>query len=113
MKRDAKIEFGDFQTPLALAQEVCSLLVQQGIEADAVLEPTCGVGAFLVGAAEAFPKAHLLGWDINPEYVEQAKATLKHAGAVKRAVVGAQDFFGSWRNSETVESTAAAGKLSG
>ncbi|HRT55818.1 MAG TPA: class I SAM-dependent methyltransferase [Candidatus Paceibacterota bacterium] len=93
MKRNAKIEFGDFQTPLALAQEVCSLLVQQGIEADAVLEPTCGVGAFLVGAAGAFPGARLLGWDINPEYVEQAKAALKQAGAAKRAVVGAQDFF--------------------
>lgn len=93
MKRDAKIEFGDFQTPLALAREVCSLLVQQGIEADAVLEPTCGIGAFLVGAAEAFPRARLLGWDINPEYGEQAKLALKQSGAGKRASIGVQDFF--------------------
>jgi len=50
-----------FKTPLALAREVCSLLVQRGIKADAVLEPTCGVGAFLNAAAEAFPKARLLG----------------------------------------------------
>ena len=34
MKTNAKIEFGDFQTPLALAREVCSLLVQQGVEAE-------------------------------------------------------------------------------
>ena len=40
MNQNAKIEFGDFQTPLALAKEVCALLVQQGVEADAVLEPT-------------------------------------------------------------------------
>lgn len=93
MKPSAKIEFGDFQTPLALAQEVCSLLVQHGVEADAVLEPTCGVGAFLNAAAEVFPKARLLGWDINRDYVEQAKAALKQAGAAKRATVDAQDFF--------------------
>lgn len=93
MKRNAKIEFGDFQTPLALAREVCALLRQRGIEADAVLEPTCGVGAFLCGAAEAFPKAWLVGWDINRDYVEQTKSALKKAGAGKRAIVGAQDFF--------------------
>jgi hypothetical protein len=93
MKRNAKIEFGDFQTPLALAREVCSLLVQQGVEADAVLEPTCGVGAFLNAAAEVFPKARLLGWDINRDYVEQTKLALKQAGATKRATVGVQDFF--------------------
>lgn len=93
MKTRSKIEFGDFQTPLALASEVCSLLVQQGVEADTVLEPTCGVGAFLVGAAGAFPKARLMGWDIHPDYVEQTKCALKQVGAARRAIVGARDFF--------------------
>jgi len=93
MKTNAKIEFGDFQTPLALAKEVCSLLVQQRVKVNAVLEPTCGVGAFLVAAAEVFPKARLLGCDINSEYVTQTKAALADAGAAKRASVGKQDFF--------------------
>ncbi len=93
MKPNAKIEFGDFQTPLALAQGVCSLLLQQGVEADTVLEPTCGVGAFLNAAAKVFPKARLLGWDINRDYVEQTKLALKHSGAGKRASIGVQDFF--------------------
>lgn len=93
MKPNAQVEFGDFQTPLALAEDVCSLLVQQGVEADAVLEPTCGVGAFLTAAAEVFPKARLLGWDINRDYVEQTKLALKQSGSGKRAVVGVQDFF--------------------
>jgi hypothetical protein len=93
MKANAKIEFGDFQTPLALAHEVVSLLVQHGVNADTVLEPTCGVGAFLVAAGEAFPKARLLGWDINPNYVAQTKAALTKAGVAKRAAVGQQDFF--------------------
>ena len=93
MKTRAKIEFGDFQTPMVLAREICALLVQQGVEADAVLEPTCGIGAFLVSAVEAFPKARLMGWDINPDYVQQARSALSAAGSDKRATVGNQDFF--------------------
>ena len=93
MKTRAKIEFGDFQTPLPLAREVCSLLVRQGVNADTVLEPTCGIGAFLVAAGEAFPKARLLGWDINSDYVEQAKSGLAESGAVGRASLGRQEFF--------------------
>src|SRR5580658_9826875 len=103
MKTNAKIEFGDFQTPLALARDVCSLLVQQGINADAVLEPTCGVGAFLVAAGEAFPKARLFGWDINPNYVAQTKAALTEAGAAKRSLVGQQDFFARDWEAEVAE----------
>jgi hypothetical protein len=93
MNAKAKIEFGDFQTPLALAQEVCSLLAQQNIVASTVSEPTCGVGAFLVAASDAFPKARLLGRDINADYVAQTKAALVEAGAAKQAAVGRQDFF--------------------
>jgi hypothetical protein len=93
MRASSKVEFGDFQTPLALAREVCSLLVRQGVEVDSVFEPTCGVGAFLAAAAEAFPKARLLGWDINRDYVRQAEAALARAGAAARTKVGQQDFF--------------------
>jgi len=93
MSANSKIEFGDFQTPLALAQEVCSLLVQQGFEVSTVIEPTCGVGAFLVAAAETFSKASLLGWDINSDYVAKTEAVLHGAGAAKRASIGQRDFF--------------------
>ncbi len=93
MKTSVKIEFGDFQTPLALAREVCLLLVQQGVEANTILEPTCGVGAFLVAGAEAFPKARLLGWDINRDYVEKTLSALAQAGARARASIGQRDFF--------------------
>ena len=103
MKQAVKIEFGDFQTPLALAKEVCSLLVQKGVKAQAVLEPTCGVGAFLSAAAAAFPKARLLGWDINPDYVKQTKSALKESGVGKRASVSVQDFFVHDWEAELVE----------
>ncbi len=93
MKTPSKIEFGDFQTPPTLAGEVCGLLRRQGVEPETVLEPTCGIGAFLVAAAAAFPKARLAGWDINPAYVEQARLALSRAGAVSRAQIDASDFF--------------------
>jgi len=93
MKASAKIEFGDFQTPLELARQVSTLLVQSGVRADTVLEPTCGVGAFLIAAGEAFPKARLLGRDINADYVAQTRSALLKAGAAKRASVVQQDFF--------------------
>jgi hypothetical protein len=93
MKSNAKIEFGDFQTPLALAQEICELLRRQHLVPDFVLEPTCGMGAFLMSAAEAFPHASLRGWDINQQYVEQATTQLALAGAAPRASVCCKDFF--------------------
>jgi hypothetical protein len=93
VKTKSKVEFGDFQTPLALARSLLSFLVQHGVNAETVLEPTCGVGSFLVAASETFPKARLLGWDINPKYVAQTKLALAEAGAAKRASVSQQDFF--------------------
>ena len=93
-RADKSKEFGDFQTPQALANQICTLLVKRGAGADVVVEPTCGLGSFLVAAAEAFPQAQLLGWDINPEYVQGARAGLHQAGAGARSTVQLQDFFG-------------------
>ncbi|MEZ3160458.1 hypothetical protein AB1K54_07895 [Microbacterium sp. BWT-B31] len=63
-------EFGDFQTPLALAEQ-CLRVV--GLPADArVLEPTCGVGAFLHASAVLQPGTERVGIETQPEYAEQA-----------------------------------------
>jgi len=93
MKTKARIEFGDFQTPLPLAQKVCSRLQAEGVTADVVIEPTCGRGTFLVAVAESFPRSTLRGWDINQAYVKEAAAALNQAGASKRSSVACQDFF--------------------
>jgi hypothetical protein len=90
---NTKIEFGDFQTPQALANQICALLIQGGIIPDVVLEPTCGVGSFLVAAAETFPHAQLFGWDINAEYVEQARLALNRIDGSERSTIATQDFF--------------------
>lgn len=94
MKRSKnKIEFGDFQTPPALAQAVCDLLIRIGANPDVIAEPTAGRGAFLGAAAHAFPRAVLRGWEINPDYVEHARRELDRCGASSRGIVNCQDFF--------------------
>ena len=57
MSQKNKIEFGDFQTPDGLALRLVSLLRSHGVMPETVIEPTCGVGSFLVAASTVFPKA--------------------------------------------------------
>jgi hypothetical protein len=93
MNTKAKIEFGDFQTPPGLAAQVCLFVKRSGVAPGIVVEPTCGSGSFLLAAAKCFPSAQLFGWDINPEYVKQARLALAHEGAANRASVATCDFF--------------------
>ena len=93
MKSVSKVEFGDFQTPHDLAREVCALVCKLGEEPAVILEPTAGRGAFMLAAAEAFPKARIMGWEINGEYVTDALAALNVAGVSARSTVTKQDFF--------------------
>lgn len=45
-----------------------------GVKPSAILEPTCGRGAFLTAAAEAFPDVKdIIGVDINAQYVAEAR----------------------------------------
>ena len=71
MSRD---QFGDFQTPPALAHDVCRLLAARGIAPRAVLEPTCGTGAFLAAATATFPALEVvLGVDRNTGHLRAAR----------------------------------------
>lgn len=88
-KKRSKVEFGDFQTPLWLCQQVCQLLAERGVEPAAILEPTCGVGGFVQTAVSQFPQAqNIVGVDINPNYIETARWKLN--GKVEFSV---GDFF--------------------
>ena len=93
MKTFSRIEFGDFQTPLDLAKDICALLKRQGLAPKVVVEPTCGTGAFLVAASEAFPAARICGFDINANYLATARHSLKKAAVSNRFDLRVQDFF--------------------
>src|SRR5438105_1443457 len=72
-ERRHKIEYGDFQTPPALADEVCSLLHRLDVCPRTIIEPACGEGSFLEAAARVFgTKAEYFGFDINPDYIATA-----------------------------------------
>lgn len=97
-KTKGKIEFGDFQTPLALALEVVSILEIDSFET--IIEPTCGLGSFLC-ACETMRKTHInmFGWEINPSYVKIANRELQKISSCGDTSVKQQDFFEiDWNN---------------
>jgi len=88
-----KIEFGDFQTPYELAQEIAAFLRNSGETADAIVEPTCGRGSFVVAAIAAFPRAKAIyGFDINPQYVRDAVDVARQNGG-RNTHLECQNFF--------------------
>lgn len=48
-------DFGDFQTPVSLADKICGHLVNAGFAPSIIVEPTCGEGNFVVSAIRNFP----------------------------------------------------------
>lgn len=87
------VEYGDFQTPIGLATEVCEKLRREGICPSAVVEPTCGIGNFLLAAESVFGVgAEYYGFEINPEYVAACNARFGNRCA-RRPIVRPEDFF--------------------
>ena len=69
--------FGDYQTPMYFANQVCEVIKKSfSIMPDIVIEPNCGIGNFLVATQENFTKSQLYGFDISKEYVEITKNKL-------------------------------------
>lgn len=86
----ARAEFGDFQTPDALAREICESL---RLPPRSLVEPTCGAGGFLHAALDAFPSLErVIGRDINPGYIRQTAERLP-AAQRKRVALAARSFF--------------------
>lgn len=92
VKTRAKAAYGDFQTPPALAQEVVQHVVQwlvaRGPAPATVIEPTCGIGAFVLAAAKALPRARLHGLEIDPARAARARDALREAGHEAEIRVG-------------------------
>ena len=89
-----KWQYGDFQTPMNLAKKVVEVLKRNhSIDPDFIIEPTCGKGAFVLASYEGFENSHILGFDINNEYVREAKLSLKEIAATSRAEISEADFF--------------------
>lgn len=89
-----KIEYGDFQTPLPLAQAVCRRLAEDGVAPATVIEPTCGTGTFLVAALHTFGSlSSATGVEYNDAYVQEARERLRGKTGNVAVQVTTGDFF--------------------
>ena len=84
-----RVELGDWQTPAVLADAVLELVGRLEPQAKAVLEPTCGKGAFLLAARRVWPRASLRGFELSPDHAAEARRALDTANAI----VTVADFF--------------------
>lgn len=85
-------EWGDFQTPLELARKICQLLQSRGVKPEVIIEPTFGLGHFLLAASQTFPETALFyGVEIQARYEWQLKMEL-----LRRALEG-QKAPGRWQ----------------
>lgn len=93
-KTRQKAEFGDFQTPVDLARQVCLLLSERGQQPRSVLEPTCGKGTFLAAVLDSFPSiSGAVGVEINHDYVNAARLTVAQQATRNQVEVRQDNFF--------------------
>ena len=89
-----RIQFGDFQTPQELTDQVCRLLRRRRIAPASIVEPTCGLGTFLASAICHFPQAkQALGVEINPNYAARARSLIASLTSSVSREVQVSDFF--------------------
>lgn len=93
-KSSKTIEFGDFQTPVWFAKHICELIDAIGCNPSILIEPTCGVGAFLVAGLQKFSDIETgIGVEINAEYAFKARQELNAQGFGNLATILTNDFF--------------------
>lgn len=74
---EERISYGDWQTPMPLAEKVCEIHISKCGSPDIVIEPTCGLGAFVISALKKFPNlSEIHAVEINPQYVSELKINI-------------------------------------
>lgn len=76
-----KKEFGDYQTPIDFCYKVCNYIRESGLadSTSVILEPTCGIGNFLIAASNTFEHKKLVGIEIRAEYANTARMKVPSA----------------------------------
>lgn len=71
---EEKVEYGDWQTPQDLADKICQNHLEKYGSPDIVIEPTCGLGAFVLSALRLFPDiSEIHAVEINDRYIHELK----------------------------------------
>ncbi|MDE5643704.1 MAG: SAM-dependent methyltransferase [Muribaculaceae bacterium] len=72
-----RVSYGDWQTPIALAEKVCDIHLSKYGSPDIVIEPTCGLGAFVFSALIKFQNIkEIHAVEINRQYTIELKLKL-------------------------------------
>ena len=89
-----KSQYGDFQTPAALSDQVCDLIASRGFQPRSLIEPTCGKGNFIFSALSRFPALdHIIGFDINRQYVDHLTEKIDCCDYSGSSKIQQRDFF--------------------
>lgn len=87
-------EFGDFQTPEDLANQTIKKLKDLSFTPQSILEPTCGLGSFLLAAKQEFAYINnLIGVEINIAHLEKLFNRIKIENLESYIEVIHADFF--------------------
>jgi SAM-dependent methyltransferase len=79
-----RVARGDWQTPPAITEAVAARVeAMLGRAPGAVLEPTCGVGAFLAAARARWPGARLVGVELEAAHAAEARVRVPGATIVE------------------------------
>lgn len=74
-----KIEFGDFQTPIELTNNIAKFIKTIFPDPDVIVEPTCGLGSFVGACSYLWEKnCTYYGFDINPQYIDKCNTSFKN-----------------------------------
>lgn len=72
-----RVSYGDWQTPAKLAEKVCKYHLSRFGSPDVVIEPTCGLGAFVIAALNNFHNlTEIHAVEINKLYIKELKFSL-------------------------------------
>lgn len=72
-----RVSYGDWQTPPLLAKKVCESHILRCGTPDVVIEPTCGLGSFVLASLESFPNlSEIHAVEINREYTSTLKLNI-------------------------------------
>lgn len=78
MSKSSRVDYGDWQTNSKLAFSICQQLKSQGVNPKIIIEPTCGVGNFILAALEVFDNIEeVYGIEIHQPYLDELNNTLR------------------------------------
>lgn len=79
-------------TPPQVVQAMVAWAMTQGVTFDRIVDPGAGSGRFVLAAAQAFPDAHIIAVEKDPNIVGLLRANIALAGFDKRVSIIVDDY---------------------